>query len=565
MANLEDLGEVLSTDVLIVGGGIGGFMAALKTKELNSDLDVVIVEKSYAGTAGGKANKGAGVLWVMQPEDDVDKFREYHLNKIGHYLNDQEMLEKVCATTLGVVGHLEKWGVAINRDEKGELLRLPEFPLWSLCALDLDLMETLRKTAIKAGVKIVNKTQVVDLLKKDDRVVGAVGFNILDGAYRIFKSKAVILATGSCCWMATNMWSVARGDGIAAAYRAGAVMRNAEFANFHNVGLRGNHSCQVGSQYAIYNNEGEYLAPKYCKPLEPDVDIGIFLGMEKEVMEGRGPIGFEETDFFVQNPYVGVFFRWDRQRAVRFWGTLLEKEHRYQTDRSWRPEVVPMFMGEMSAVRIDHDAKTSVPGLWAIGDTAFTGSAWAGAVPAPPGRMRGAGLMFAAVSALLSAPSVVENIKNTAEPVIDEGQARAYKEAIFAPMHRTKGLKVREVLAELKEYVVPVRYSIRKNKERMEEALAKVLEIQKKVDQISPENDLHLLGLTHDVKNMSLCAEVVYRAALERKESRGWHYREDYPERDDKNFLKWTNVKQDKGKMVVSFEDIPIERYKSKP
>ncbi len=567
MANLEKIGEVLSTDVLILGAGLSGFIVANRIKELNSKLDVLIVEKSTAGFAGSKANKGAGVMWVMQEGDDIDKFREYYCRNHGHFLEDQELLEKVCATTLPMVGHLERWGVDIKRGEDGKLARMEQIPLWSLCAYDLDIMDRLRKMAVKLGVKMVDKTQFVELLTQDNRVVGAVGFDVNNGAYRIFKAKSVVLGTGSCCWMVTNMWSGARGDGIAAAYRAGAEMRNAEFSNFYNLGVRGNQSALVGSQYALYNSDGEYLAPKYCKDFEVDLDIGILLGMEKEVMEGKGPIVFEETEIFANNPIAagGFLFRWKRPVAEKFWRRLMEKEAKYNADHSWRPEVYPMFVGEFAAVKADHDMRTTMEGMWALGDTSRSGTGWAGAVP-PPARMRGSGLTWASVSALLSEKSLVDYTAEAKKPKIDEDQVKQFKKDIFVPMKRKKGMNPRDAIWRLKEVVAPPRYSIRKSKERIEEALLRVKEVLHQAEsEVSPENDWHILGLCHDLKNMAQCADLYFNAALTRTESRGWHYREDFPNRDDKNWRKWIVIRQKGGKMEISTEKIPFERYKTKP
>lgn len=567
MTSLEKMGEVYTTDVLILGAGLSGFIVANRIKELNSKLDVLIVEKSTAGFAGAKANKGAGVMWVMQEDDDFDKFREYYCRNHGHFLEDQELLEKVCATTLPMVEHLERWGVDIKREADGKLARMEQIPLWSLCAYDLDIMDKLRKMAVKQKVKIVDKTQFVELLTDGDRVVGAAGFDVNNGTYRIFKAKSVVLGTGSCCWMVTNMWSGARGDGIAAAYRAGAEMRNAEFSNFYNLGVRGNMSALVGSQYALYNSDGEYLAPKYCKDFEVDLDIGILLGMEKEVMEGKGPIIYEETEIFANNPIAagGFLFRWNRPAAERFWRTLMGKEAKYNADHAWRPEVYPMFIGEYAAVKVDHDMRTTMEGMWALGDTSRTGAGWAGAVPAPA-RIRGSGLTSAAVSALLSERSLVEYTSGVSEPKIDEDQVRRFNEEIFAPMKRTKGVNPRDAIWRLKEVIAPPRYGVRKSKERIEEALAVIKDVWHQArTEVTPENDLHMLGLCIDAKNMAECADVYYNACLTRTESRGWHYREDFPKRDDKNWRKWIDIKQENVKMVISTEKIPFERYKTQP
>jgi succinate dehydrogenase/fumarate reductase flavoprotein subunit len=565
MASLGE--EVFSTDVLIIGGGPAGLIAANKIKEVNASLDVLIVDKAHVGYSGGKANKGAGVLFVLSEDDDIDKFREFHLENIGHYLNDQEMLEIYAGATLRMVEHFEKWGIPVMRDESGKLARVEELPLWSLCAFDLDMIFTLRKQATKRGVKTVDKTQVVELLTKGGRVVGAVGFDIVDGTFRTFKAKSVILASGSCNWMVTNMWTSGRGDGIAAAYRAGAEMRNAEFSNFYNIHLRGNLSAIVGGQYALYNNKGDYLADKYCADFECDIDIGILIGMEREVIKGNGPIRFEPSQYFLKNPLAaqGFLFKWDRPVAKRFWETLFAKEGRYNIDHAPRPEVIPGFIGECSCVRVDHSMKTTLEGLWAVGDTSHSGSAWAGAVAAPPGRIRGAALMYTAVSALLAATPAAEHATGSSEPHVDRKQVERYRQEIYAPMKRKKGISPREPIFELKEVVAPPRYSIRKSKERLEEAIARVRHIGEQSAEVSPADDWHMLGLCHDLKNMAQCAEIYFNAALLRTETRGWHYREDFPERDDKNWLKWTIVKRNDQSMVVATEDIPIETYKSKP
>ena len=98
----------------------------------------------------------------------------------------------------------------------------------------------------------------------------------------------------------------------------------------------------------------------------------------------------------------------------------------------------------------------------------------------------------------------------------------------------------------------------------MEEALSKLDALKEKLPTLVAK-DGHALFQCHEAKAMALCAEMTYRSALMREESRGWHYREDYPERDDKNWLKWIIVKQAGGKMVLSTEPVPIDKYKIRP
>ncbi len=112
--------------------------------------------------------------------------------------------------------------------------------------------------------------------------------------------------------------------------------------------------------------------------------------------------------------------------------------------------------------------------------------------------------------------------------------------------------------------VIPVKYSMRRNKERLEEALSKVTAVREKLSETYAE-DPHGLVKCHEASCIALCAEIGFRAALARTESRGWHYREDFPQQDDTNWLKWIIIKKIENEMVVATEPIPIERYKIKP
>jgi len=215
-------------------------------------------------------------------------------------------------------------------------------------------------------------------------------------------------------------------------------------------------------------------------------------------------------------------------------------------------------------VQVDRDMRTTVPGLWAIGDASYAGSAWAGATEAPPGRLRGSGLMNALLSALMAGPSVSRSIAEAAVPSADPEALARSRESIFAPLHRDAGARAADAVRGIQEVVIPVKYSMRRNRERLEEALAKIAEVQARLPGLSAK-DPHELSRCHEACSIALCAEIEFRAALARTESRGWHYREDYPRRDDANWLKWVIVKKMQGKMDVSAEAVPIERYGIKP
>jgi len=560
MAGLEDLGEVISTDVLILGGGIGGLTAAIKAKEEFPDVDVLLVDKQTIGWSG-KAAKGGGALWVLAPDNNVDEFVKYHVKDIGFGLEDQELLYSYARETYTAIEQLAEWGVKVTKDAEGKLDALKVFyPLWSIVGVDLDMLLSLRVKARKVGAKLLNKVQVVELLKRDGRVAGAVGFNTIDGRFYIFKAKSTILANGGCNYRVLRMWASGCGDGIAAAYRAGAEMRNAEFGNFYDFVRKDNGHHVVGAQIFL-NALGDNIYERYVSGQQPDHPLALLLGVEKEVNEGRGPVCVELSQL---RERFSIQARWGEKRPN--WGAFYEHQDskipKYGQP-SPRPEITLGFHGEFSPIKVDHEMKTSLAGLWAIGDTSWAGSAWPGAVP-PPAKIRGSGYMNAVLSGRRAGPSAARSVPKAASPEVDYGEVKRLKENMFAPMERNKGLLPDDVIQGIQEVIVPTKYNLRRRKDRMEEALSRVEKVQQKLPELWAK-DGHGLGKCHEARSMTVCAEMNFRAALMRTESRGGHYREDYPERDDKNWLKWIIVKQKAGKMVLSTEPVPIDKYKVKP
>ena len=154
MVNLEDLGEVLSTDVLIVGGGIGGLATAINVKEENSESDVLIVEKQTTGWAG-KATKIGGILAFLGPNNNADKFVDFQVRTSGIYLNDQELLYKYVESTYKAIEQLSKWGDKFAKTPDGSMLSFPAMfaPEYSSTFIDIDMMLPMRSRAKKNGCK----------------------------------------------------------------------------------------------------------------------------------------------------------------------------------------------------------------------------------------------------------------------------------------------------------------------------------------------------------------------------------------------------------------------------
>ena len=122
----------------------------------------------------------------------------------------------------------------------------------------------------------------------------------------------------------------------------------------------------------------------------------------------------------------------------------------------------------------------------------------------------------------------------------------------------------KEAVSVLQSLTAPMKYNLRRSKDRIEEALSKLEGLKGQLQDLQAK-DPHYLSKCHEINSMVLCAELTYKAALRREESRGFHYREDFPERDDRNWLKWIIIKQDNGTMQLSTQAVPIDTYKVVP
>ncbi|MFC1958270.1 hypothetical protein ACFLVQ_01720, partial [Chloroflexota bacterium] len=289
----------------------------------------------------------------------------------------------------------------------------------------------------------------------------------------------------------------------------------------------------------------------------------MVLGMEKEVNEGRGPIYMDMSapelawynDYSKPSAFTG---RWYTPKIAEWKRREDAKAIKYGPPREVRRPVAAICHGSPSAIKVDHDMKTSLEGLWAVGDTCSSGAA------GRPGAIRGAGIGWALFSALRGGPSAGRFASKADLLDIDDDQVKQFKEDIFAPMKRKKGLAPADAISNIQGIVCPVKYNLRRSKDRMEEALSKIKDVQQSLPELWAK-DGHGLCKCYEAKNKALCAEMTFMSALMRTESRGSHFREDYPERDDKNWLKWIIAKRENGKMALSTEAVPINKYKFRP
>jgi succinate dehydrogenase/fumarate reductase flavoprotein subunit len=545
----------MNTDILIIGGGIAGLTAAIALKEISPDMDIQIVEKQTSGYSG-KANKGGGVLQYFDLEKiNPEDFAAYHVQAIGCYLGDQDLMKKYVSMNNEMLDKLVEWGAVLPKREDGSYAVIPTGPMTAMIGVDLNITVKLRRTAEKMGVKFLDKVTVSDLLTSENRIAGAIGYSILDGTVYVFNAKSVVLATGSQNYRIGPMWGSGRGDGIAAAYRAGAEMRNPEFGNFAQfVKVRSHHEVVFGENF-MYNQLGEHVTKNFRSGPEPDISSSAIAEWFEQMSAANGPIVLK-----LENDGGGLHKIWDRPYGQDFWTLNRKSAESVDVDL----EVCPMLIGEQSPVKVGHDMQTTIPGLYAIGDVSYCGSTAPGAVPAPPGRNRGSGILNAVFAGIVCADSASENAKNTTVPAIDEEQVDNCVTNTFAPFARESGTDPKEIIRLIQKAVGPMERSVYMSDHRIETALRYVMKAKELCGNLKA-NDFHELLSCHEAVAMVLSAEMQFRAADMRKESRGWFMREDYPDMDNENWLKWIIVKKQGDSMEFSTEDVPYEKWSVKP
>ena len=565
---IDKLGEVIETDVLVIGGGISGLLAGIKAKDRVEN--VLVVDKGGIGWAGQVPLSG-GDCALIRPEDAEEHFT--WLVEIGEYLNHQEWTRAFAHDMYACIREAANMGLPFWIAE-GELVSVPFHKKYKATHFSpAKIMIKLKQAATKKNVKTLDKIFIVDLIRKHSRVVGAVGFGLVDGKTYIIKARGTVIANGSCRYYAQRHFSVNTGEGVAMAYRAGAQLMNAEFSNTYTFGFRGDIRRRTPLYLFFENVLGERFVEKYY----PEVKTGQKAGQEfldfyriadamtKEVEAGRGPIFIdfrrlthEERLLALQSETLPPEFqpagRGDLLKAIR-------EKLGLDPDRE-RIEVELQFVGGQGPIRIDLECRTTVDGLWAVGDAGSLGSGYTGARAS--GTFGGFGVPFAILSGLKGGRSAGEHAATTDRVQVDHDEAKRLRDRMLAPLGRDGDLDANDIICQLHEAMIPVKYNLHRRNGRLKEALGKIRAARNSLARVGAA-DHHKLSRYHQAESMASSAEWTLKSALMREESRGTHHREDHPARDDKNWLKWIVIKEEDGETRFFTEPVPVERYTVKP
>jgi succinate dehydrogenase/fumarate reductase flavoprotein subunit len=558
MNELERLGKVIETEVLIIGGGIAGLWAAVRAKVFVDD--VIVVDKGPVGYTS-QAYFALGGHQDLFPEEDVDDWvKDFVYFADG--LVEQDIIEAIYKQSFDRIQDYQRLGVDFKKEKTADgTHRGPTRGLDHIKSLrphpygsgGEKMIQGLVKEAKGLGVRFLNRIFITTLLKHDNAIAGAVGFDTRSGEFYIFKTRSLVIATGECHFGGHyQAQAFVTGDGMAMGFSAGAELRNLEFPTLWIVPARYGWegfalAFPLGAR--LLNARGKSFIEKYSPVLKSKMDYNFLArAMAIEAREGRGPF---YMDFSTIKPR-------DRDFLMSHTGWMqlhIEKlkEAGIRPDVE-KQEAMPGFW-QAHGIKTDITMRTAVPGLFAAGRVR---------VVDPGVIMGGWSLCSATAFGYWAGESAGRHAKSQKPLQIDAGEVAALKKEIYTPLGSI-GREPHQVLSEIQEALFRVDVLILKHEIGLKSALDRIETIR---DVLVPQmgaRDVHYLVRLREVHNMALIAELMLRASLMRTESRGSHYREDYPRRDDSNWLNWIVISKKNGELTFVKEPVPFDRYKFKP
>jgi succinate dehydrogenase / fumarate reductase flavoprotein subunit/fumarate reductase flavoprotein subunit len=545
------MSEQLTTDILILGAGGAGLMAALHVFWCDPSLDITLVSKGLLGKSGCTRMVQGGYNVALDPKDSVQAHFEDTIRG-GAFLNDQDLAWTLVEDAPRVVRELEnKIGCLFDRRPDGRIHQ-KAFAGQSFDRTvhvgdltGIEIMSRLRDQFFTTGIRCLQYTRGLELLtaKGGQEVTGAVLLDIQTGQFLAVRAKAVLLCTGagplmyqrSACAQEKAM------DGVAMAFRAGARLMDMEMVQFHPTGMvvpgsRLNGALLEeglrGAGAHLFNGPGERFMERYDpERMERSTRDRVSRASYMEVMAGRGTanggvwidvshLGAE----FVEKNFDGM-----RDRCLKI-GFDLARE---------KVEVAPTAHFYMGGIRIDREGFTGLEGLFAAGEDA------AGVHGA--NRLGGNGVAESTVYGARVGDAVASWVRNRKHGEVIPHQVAEAEATANSFLNRQTGedaWRLRNELGKLMWELV----GIVRSGTKLRQAIAEIAAQTARAAQISAAGG-RAFNLTWqqalDLRNLLIVSDLIARSALAREDSRGAHYREDFPDTDHTNWLKNIYVTRD--------------------
>jgi len=587
--------ETFTHDVLVIGAGGAGLRAAIEASA--AGVKVGMVCKSLLGKAHTVMAEG-GIAAALANVDDRDNWQVHFADTMrgGQYVNNWRMAELHAKEAPARVRELEAWGAVFDRTKDGRILQRNfgghKYPRLAHVGdrTGLEMIRTLQDHGVHQGIDVHMEHTILTLLKRDGRVVGGFGYDRERGRFKVFRAKAVVLATGGigrAFKITSNSWEYT-GDGHSLGYEAGAELIDMEFIQFHPTGMvwppsvrgilvtegvRGEGGILTNSEgrrfmfddipenYKTQTADNEEEGWRYCqgdknarRPPELLTRDHVARCIVQEIKAGRG------------SPHGGVFLdiAWIKNKLSHGEEYIKKKlpsmYHQFKQladiDITQEPmEVGPTTHYVMGGIRVDSDTQMSrVPGLFAAGECAagINGANRLG------GNSLSDLLVFGKRAGEFAAKFAQENSLGEVDVRQVDKTTRSALEPFERDLNQANGAyQVQKDLQEMMQDKV----GIVRREDEMREALEGISALWERAARVGVDGNREFNPGWHtalDLPNLLTVSEAVTRAALERKESRGAQFREDYPEKSAEfaqvNVIVW---RDEDGRMQIRRDAIP--------
>ena len=579
----------LEFDVLVIGGGGSGMRTSLELAK--SGLKTAVVSKVFP-TRSHTVSAQGGITCAIASADPQDDWRwhMYDTVKGSDYIGDQDAIEYMCSEGPKAVFELEHMGLPFSRTENGRIYQRPfggqskDFgkggqAARTCAAADRTghaLLHTLYQNNVKEGSNFLNEWFAVDLvLNQLKEVTGVIAFSIESGEVAYLKAQATVLATGGAgrIYSSTTHALINTGDGLGMSLRAGIPAQDMEMWQFHPTGIYGAGSlvtegCRGEGGYLI-NSDGERFMERYA-PNAKDLagrDV-VARSMVLEILEGRG-CGDEKDHVFLKLDHLGA----DVLNA-KLPGICELSKTFAAVDPVYEPiPVVPTchyMMGGTptnihgQAFKITSSNDEYIPGLFSVGEAACVSVHGAN-------RLGGNSLLDLVVFGRAAGIHINKAMKSGG------GVADASKDDIDKALHNlnilnesSSGYEVSTVKKELQE-VMQNYFGVFRRGDYMEKGVSALDDIRDKIENLHLKDKSAAFNTNRveaiELQNLFEVAEATAISSLQRTESRGAHAREDYPDRDDENWLchsLYDPTTKILGKRHVNFEPSQVEAFPPK-